>query len=241
MLVGIRLAMGSRQDQYQTIKQIECLLGLITSAMQSGSTISRDELQACDGTADVSHLTLDFPTIPAREACPVPEEGDPSCPGLEQVSGLNEFSSGFSTSTPYMLQNVRNGGYLTHANHGNGHGPIEDWPDLNSNDQQHWELTHIDGDVYKLKNVRNGGYLTHANNGNGRGPIQDRNDYGNNNLQHWELTLIDGSVYMLKNMRSNIYLTHANHGNGHGPIENWQDLNGNNQQYWTFTAVAPAQ
>jgi hypothetical protein len=75
-------AMTTRHDQYQSIRQVECLLGLINTAMRTNTTISEADLGPCHGTFDVSDLTLSFPAIPVAQVCPAAENDDPPCSNL---------------------------------------------------------------------------------------------------------------------------------------------------------------
>jgi len=94
LLVDVRVSEEVRQETYQTVKQIDCLLELITAAIQSNETISPDELSACHGDSDLAHLTLSVPDPSAAVVCVPRGESDPVCPGLAQVSGVSEWSRG---------------------------------------------------------------------------------------------------------------------------------------------------
>jgi len=77
----IEAAMTSRQEEYRTFIQVDCLMNLITTAMLSGSPIDHASLVACDDVS-VNHLAINFPVPPsAPTGCPAPQSGDPRCPG----------------------------------------------------------------------------------------------------------------------------------------------------------------
>jgi hypothetical protein len=94
MTVDLRSAMISRQQQFRTIKQIECLLGLISDAVQSNTTISEDALGECGEDVNVDHLTLEFPVPSAVAGCAAAQSGDPSCP---ELLGVVQFTNGSPT------------------------------------------------------------------------------------------------------------------------------------------------
>jgi len=82
-----REAMSARQHTFQVVTQVECLLDLTTVAIDTDDPITQEELQDCDGiSADVSHLTINFASIPAREGCPLIAEDAPGCPELAQIT-----------------------------------------------------------------------------------------------------------------------------------------------------------
>lgn len=85
LLVDIRAGMLSRQEQYRTIKQVECLLGLITGAIDTNTTIGDDELGDCGSEVSVESLVIDFPSPSTPDECPAPHESDPACEGLPEV------------------------------------------------------------------------------------------------------------------------------------------------------------
>jgi len=104
LVPDVRLAMQSRHGQYQVVKQIECLLDLAASAMESDQTITSAEMEACDRSAagspaDVTHLTIEFPTIPALQGCPASQDGDPECHELAQISEVSDWING-GTAAP---------------------------------------------------------------------------------------------------------------------------------------------
>jgi len=79
----IEAAMTSRQEEYRTFMQVDCLMNLITTAMLSGTPINHASLVACDDV-NVDHLSINFPQPPAAPAdCPRPQSGNPQC--VDQV------------------------------------------------------------------------------------------------------------------------------------------------------------
>jgi len=75
----LQAAMISRQQEYSTFMQVDCLMNLITTAMSSGTPIDNAALVACSDV-NVDHLTLDFPDVPpAPSACPESQIGNPQC------------------------------------------------------------------------------------------------------------------------------------------------------------------
>lgn len=74
----IESAIVLRQQQYVTVRQSECILGLITTAIQTGTPIDNDSLTACDDVS-VEHLTVTFPDPPPPTECPTPQSDDPVC------------------------------------------------------------------------------------------------------------------------------------------------------------------
>jgi len=77
------VAMASRQDQFRTIKQAECIVDLITAAMAANATVLDSSLTSCDDDIDGSHLVLDFPQPEAVPVCEAPQENHPQCPAVE--------------------------------------------------------------------------------------------------------------------------------------------------------------
>jgi len=79
---NIEAAMVSRQDEYRTFMQVDCLMNLITTAMLSGTPIDDDSLVACDDV-NVDHLAINFPDQPPAPAqCNrvlQQQSGDPQC------------------------------------------------------------------------------------------------------------------------------------------------------------------
>jgi len=77
--VDIEAAMTSRQEEYRTFMQVDCLMNLITTAMLSGTPIDHSSLAACDDVS-VDHLAINFPVPPSAPTdCPAPQSGDPQC------------------------------------------------------------------------------------------------------------------------------------------------------------------
>jgi len=77
------VAMASRQDQFRTIRQAECIIDLITSAMSANSTVLDASLSTCDDDIDVSHLVLSYPDAEVLPPCPAPQAGHPQCPAVD--------------------------------------------------------------------------------------------------------------------------------------------------------------
>jgi len=71
--------MSTRQAQYRTSKQVECILRLLTEAVSSNTTIEESSLDNCDGNVNVAHLELSFPNPESLSPCPQPQAGDPQC------------------------------------------------------------------------------------------------------------------------------------------------------------------
>jgi len=79
--VDVEAGMNSRQQEYRTYMQVDCLMNLITSAMLSGTPIDNARLVACDDV-NVDHLSINFPQLLAAPAdCPGPQSGNPQCGG----------------------------------------------------------------------------------------------------------------------------------------------------------------
>jgi len=77
----VESAMLSRQQQYRTVQQTECLMELIMSAMLSGTPIPHASLVSCDDVS-IADLIIHFPNVPADPAvCPSPQDSDPRCAG----------------------------------------------------------------------------------------------------------------------------------------------------------------
>jgi len=89
----VQATMVARQLQYQTVRQAECIMGLIMSSLQAGATIDDASLTSCDDVS-VEDLVISFPTPPpAPEECPVLEIDDPQCDPIPQIL---EFTNGFA-------------------------------------------------------------------------------------------------------------------------------------------------
>lgn len=81
-----RIAMSARLAQHRTIQQVQCVMGLVTTALNTNMTIDDSSLESCNGggvTGDVDHLTLDFPSPPSESECPAPQSDDPQCPEVD--------------------------------------------------------------------------------------------------------------------------------------------------------------
>lgn len=74
---------AARQAQFRSISQIECLLGLISTAVQDNSTIAEGQLDNCDGDANVDHLGLQVGTPQSLSDCSASAAGDPECSPVE--------------------------------------------------------------------------------------------------------------------------------------------------------------
>jgi len=75
----IEAAMTSRQEEYRTFMQVDCLMNLITTAMLSGTPIDHASLVACDDVS-VDHLAINFQVPPSAPTdCPATQSGDPQC------------------------------------------------------------------------------------------------------------------------------------------------------------------
>lgn len=86
----IEEAMRTRQQQYRTYMQSNCLLELISTAMASGTPIPKASLVACDDVS-VDDLTLAFPDPPAEPAeCPA----DQNCHVEEPPALVGAISHG---------------------------------------------------------------------------------------------------------------------------------------------------
>jgi len=80
----VQTAMISRQQEYITFMQVECLMDLIMNAMLTATPIDDASLTGCDDVS-VDDLTLTFPDPPpAPTACPA-QSGDPQCGTLGAV------------------------------------------------------------------------------------------------------------------------------------------------------------
>lgn len=64
--------------QYITVRQADCILELITTALVSGTPIDHDSLTACDNV-DASALQVTFRDPPPAPECPAPDGSDPNC------------------------------------------------------------------------------------------------------------------------------------------------------------------
>jgi len=80
LMVDVEAAMTSRQQQYVTLQQTNCLMDLIRTAMSTGTPIDNNMLTSCSDGIDLTDLTLTFTDPPADPSdCHAEEDGDPQC------------------------------------------------------------------------------------------------------------------------------------------------------------------
>jgi hypothetical protein len=214
-----------------------------TKAKASSSPSQKAEASSPSQKAEASSPSqkaeASSPSQKAEASSPSQKASEASSPSQKASEAEAEAESA-NLNGEYVLQNNNNKRCLTHANLGNGKGPIENWygpvfcdpTSSNFTEQALWKLTEhpsIKGS-YVLQNKKNNGCLTHSSGGNSTGPIEDRlgasfcdptsSDFSERSL--WKLTEHPSikSGYVLENTITKGCLIHGNTGNGKGPIIN---------------------
>jgi len=108
MKPGIQADELARQDQFKTVSQVDCILALIRTAVDTHNIIGDASLAGCDdvsvmgrwnnadgSSASVSDYTITFADVPdaTPEECPDSEIGDPECPD-EDESVIESWTAG---------------------------------------------------------------------------------------------------------------------------------------------------
>lgn len=104
-------AMNARKDQFRTIAQVECLLTLITTAIQDNATASDDDLETCDGDVSVETLVLTMQEPATLAPCPAHTAEDPECPSFNMPAmwdnGVGVGGSGIHVGQLNVGPNLR--------------------------------------------------------------------------------------------------------------------------------------
>lgn len=75
----VEASVASRQQEYVTSMQANCLMDLIRTAVSTGTPIDAASLTACDDV-DTDGLIINFPELPADPtACHTVQSGEPTC------------------------------------------------------------------------------------------------------------------------------------------------------------------
>jgi len=149
---NIQATMLSRQDQYRSIKQAECICDLIKESVGGNATIDDSTLNTCDDNIDVSHLVVSFPDPEHVPVCPASgQAGNPQCPEIQLPEA---WTNGAPTApedgcypllTDYQLSNLQNSPSAPPLNTGTFSSIKAVWKsgrimcDRNRNSQYKWQ------------------------------------------------------------------------------------------------------
>jgi len=161
MMGDVNQAMDSRQAQSATIEQVDCLLQLISTAVETNNTLPEDVLATCEiAIGNSPDLVITFPPVPHALECPSPTANDPDCPGLADVGEIGEWSGGevvetapeFVTVDGYE-EDLDGGGWFLAATFSNADGQQEDnWYWTNGEPfSGHWSSSALFGDCNSLQ------------------------------------------------------------------------------------------
>jgi len=100
LMADFSQSMDSRQDQSATIDQVDCLLQLVSAAVETNNTLSADALEECQpATGNNPDLVITFPPVPDALECPAAATDDPDCPGLVDVDEISDWEAGEVSSS----------------------------------------------------------------------------------------------------------------------------------------------
>lgn len=80
----------SRQNQWRMISQAECLLDLITGGLGTNTTLDDASMEGCVLDIDVAHLDFVVQVGLVVPGCPLPTDGDPTCPEVQLPEGWTD-------------------------------------------------------------------------------------------------------------------------------------------------------
>jgi len=160
LVVEVTRGMSSRQDQSATIEQVDCLLDLLVSAVTSNNTIPADAMAECQAaTGNDPSLVITFPSVPAAVECPAATTNDPVCPGLADVSDIDNWSGGeVDSAVGYAIvdgyeDDLDGGGWILAATFSNADGQQQDNWDWTMGEpfSGHWSSSALFGDCNSLQ------------------------------------------------------------------------------------------
>ncbi|RYD83736.1 MAG: hypothetical protein EOP84_07440 [Verrucomicrobiaceae bacterium] len=229
---------GARTAQHEMAHWMACGAHSGWTALMTGGSwdgiYANSKVQAYDGTANISGDSAHFwpygwnydseGTWPQRNIGIVG--------GLRRDMGLSDETIGIAASTfdAYRLQNRASGkGLDSYGATVNGSNAVQ-WG-LNTNQNQYWLLTIVDGTYFSLKGQGGGLYLDSYGGGDDT-PVR-LHQLSNHPNQHWSIIQTDSGYYKIINRATGKCLDTGGATADGSAMENWYNNASYNQQ-WKF-------